>query len=320
MLYQENLQEEVKAHEKKISCYVYKSSQPNFPNHCHTHLELIYILNGQMKLFLDGKSKVCKKGDLVFIPVLKPHAISYVDNQSSEHMILQLSMNFLDAGNMGFTDKTMLVQGKKIKKDMVINIVDKSPIGQMILKLHSLCEKDKAKASFPNQEYTFEKGKITNIWKLKGLVLELFSELVENDYLVFSDNTDDLEDLHELYRIQPVLHSMISYPKENMSMEDAAKMANMSYYNFSRTFKRLLGHSFIDYKNLLRVRKAEELLYETDKTITEIAELINFGSLSYFNRIFKKYSKLSPSEYRKKYASKKRQENSKLNNSQKSYS
>jgi AraC-like DNA-binding protein len=158
--------------------------------------------------------------------------------------------------------------------------------------------------SFMGQDYTYDKNKVENVWKLKGLVFELFSYLLEDEIIHFSTNNDKFEDLNELSCIQPVLQHMINQPEENISMEKGAEIANMSYYNFSRTFKRLLGYSFVNYKNLLRIRYAEELLHGTSKSITEIASLLNFGNISYFNRIFKKINKMNPSEYRNKYVRK----------------
>ena len=54
--------------------------------------------------------------------------------------------------------------------------------------------------------------------------------------------------------------------------------------------------------NNLRMMKAEEILMKTDKNITEISMELGFTSPSNFTRSFKKFTGLSPSEYRKKEA------------------
>jgi AraC-like DNA-binding protein/mannose-6-phosphate isomerase-like protein (cupin superfamily) len=302
MFYEENLQEKDKENKKKISCFVYDTIKPGFPNHCHTHLELIYIIEGKIEIFIDGKSKMCQKGDLVFIPMLKPHAISDFNHLSSKHIILQVSPELLK-DNTDFTDQSILSLGEKIESKISVKINNEN-ILKILLKMQHISEDIIVQDSFMGQDYTYDKNKVENVWKLKGLVFELFSYLLEDEIIHFSTNNDKFEDLNELSCIQPVLQHMINQPEENISMEKGAEIANMSYYNFSRTFKRLLGYSFVNYKNLLRIRYAEELLHGTSKSITEIASLLNFGNISYFNRIFKKINKMNPSEYRNKYVRK----------------
>lgn len=302
MFYQENLQEKEKVNKKKISCFVYDTIKPGFPNHCHTHLELIYIIDGKIEIFIGGKSKMCQKGELVFIPMLKPHAISDFNNLFSKHIILQISPEILK-DNTYFTDQSIISLGEKIESDISVKIKNKN-ILKIFSKMQDISEDIIVQDSFMGKDYTYDKNKVENVWKLKGLVFELFSYLLEDEIIHFSTNNDKLEDLSELSCIQPLLQHMINKPEENISMEKGAKIANMSYYNFSRTFKRLLGYSFVDYKNLLRIRYAEELLHRTNKSITEIASLLNFGNISYFNRTFKKFNKMNPSEYRKRYAKK----------------
>jgi len=300
VFYEDKLQAKENPIEKKISCFIYKSKQPYYPNHCHTHLEIIYIIDGSIKISLNGKPRVCNKGDLVFVPILTPHSIMNIKNKSCEHIVLQLSLNFLDDSHGDFHDRTMLYPGEKLQDSIAYHIDKQDSIGHVMVELQHLCGKNLYNESLMTQEYSNENGNIIDEWQLKGIIFQLFSLLLDNELIMFSNDIDDFQDIHELSRIQPVLSMMINHPEENLSMEDAAKTASMSYYNFSRTFKRLLGHSFVDYKNILRIRQAEELLYETDKSITEVAELVSFGSLSYFNRTFKKYSKITPSDYRNK--------------------
>lgn len=57
--------------------------------------------------------------------------------------------------------------------------------------------------------------------------------------------------------------------------------------------------SFTDYKNLVRLRKAKEILRKGTQSMTQIALAVGFDSSSYFSRIFKQYTGITPQEYRK---------------------
>lgn len=69
---------------------------------------------------------------------------------------------------------------------------------------------------------------------------------------------------------------------------------------FSRIFKKNVGVTFVEYLNMFRVRKAEDLLQKSGLGVVEIGFLCGFGSASQFYRVFKSARGLSPKEYAKK--------------------
>ncbi len=72
---------------------------------------------------------------------------------------------------------------------------------------------------------------------------------------------------------------------------------NASY--FSTLFKKETGENFATYVSRLRIEKAKRLISTTNYKIGEITELVGYYDLSSFNKKFKKYTGLSPKEYRK---------------------
>jgi transcriptional regulator GlxA family with amidase domain len=132
-------------------------------------------------------------------------------------------------------------------------------------------------------------------WKLNALTLRLIVQLIESGYLVIDNDAGEFSNLAQ---IQAVLNRLITRPEEKFSMQEAARMACMSYSNFSRTFTTIIGRSFVDYCNDTKVHRAEELLKSTNMSITEISHKLGFGSISYFNRIFKSYNGSTPMQYR----------------------
>ncbi|MCM3130110.1 AraC family transcriptional regulator [Paenibacillus provencensis] len=84
---------------------------------------------------------------------------------------------------------------------------------------------------------------------------------------------------------------------QDLSLDSCARAAGTTPYTLSRLFKQVTGVNFIDYLTDYRVVRAKELLRTTDMKINEIAEGVGYKH-SYFNRIFKKYEGMTPSEYR----------------------
>ena len=134
-------------------------------------------------------------------------------------------------------------------------------------------------------------------WKLNSLTLSLLVYLLENKYLAIVEDACDFTDVLQL---QNVLNRIVKNPEEKLSMKDAAKMAGMSYAYFSRTFKKTIGQSFVDFCNAIKIHRAEELLKSQKFSVTDIANSLGFGSVSYFNRIFKQYNGSTPTQYKNK--------------------
>ena len=86
---------------------------------------------------------------------------------------------------------------------------------------------------------------------------------------------------------------------EKLTLADAAAYSGYSKYHFARMFKVYSGMSFYDFFLRQRVLLCEKLLSDSSMSITEVAMRSGFGSIATFNRIFKQYEKVTPSEYRR---------------------
>ncbi len=86
-----------------------------------------------------------------------------------------------------------------------------------------------------------------------------------------------------------------------LSLKEVSQSLNVHPTYLSREFSKYFDDlSFGDYIRKLRIEKAIQLLDDPDHTLAEIAYLTGFSDQSHFNRIFKKYTGKSPSEYRKR--------------------
>lgn len=110
--------------------------------------------------------------------------------------------------------------------------------------------------------------------------------------------------LSEIRPINPIILPAITYIKKNhkkkFSVEDLARLCNLSPSRFYCLFKQETGDSPIIYKNKIALQNCmQELLYNKNITIKELSLKYGFGSSIYFERLFKKLSGKTPSQYRK---------------------
>lgn len=87
---------------------------------------------------------------------------------------------------------------------------------------------------------------------------------------------------------------------DNLSLDMISSNIHVNPTYLSRTFKKEYGEGIADYINGARIEKAKELLAMPNTLAYETARRVGFHDPSYFSAIFKKYTGLSPSEYRQK--------------------
>ena len=87
---------------------------------------------------------------------------------------------------------------------------------------------------------------------------------------------------------------------QKINSQDIQERFEANYAYLNRVFHRMTGHTIINYLNLVRVKKASELIENTDINFSEIGYLVGIDDAYYFSKIFKKYIGLSPTQYRKK--------------------
>jgi AraC-like DNA-binding protein len=102
----------------------------------------------------------------------------------------------------------------------------------------------------------------------------------------------------ESARIRKARNFIHAHYGEDISLAKVAKAANTSANYLSEKFKQATGITFVRYVAQTRYERAAKLLREADLRVSEIAFAVGFQSLSQFNRVFKKFSGKSPTEYR----------------------
>ena len=86
--------------------------------------------------------------------------------------------------------------------------------------------------------------------------------------------------------------------REELSLTKVAKAVNMNANYLSENFKQVTGIKFVDYVAHARFKNACDLLRNSRLRISEIAFAVGFQSLSQFNRVFKRFSGESPTQFR----------------------
>ena len=85
---------------------------------------------------------------------------------------------------------------------------------------------------------------------------------------------------------------------QSMSLDAVARHVHLNPAYFSSLFKQSTGSSFKEYLNMVRVEESKRLLTNTNYSVIDIAIATGFEDQSYFSKVFKKYTGLTPKQYR----------------------
>jgi transcriptional regulator GlxA family with amidase domain len=102
----------------------------------------------------------------------------------------------------------------------------------------------------------------------------------------------------QILRAQKVIESKY---RQSLSIEDLAKASGMSPRNFNRRFKAATGESTIKYLQQIRIEAAKKELENGKRSFDEISVNVGYENVSFFRRIFKQGTGLSPALYQKKF-------------------
>lgn len=123
--------------------------------------------------------------------------------------------------------------------------------------------------------------------------------------LSITENRLDIEKRTVLKnRITSYMETERPYLKSDLTLFQLAKMLNTNSTYLSVVINTDFNQSFVSYINFYRIETSKQLLIDTlysDYTIEAISEEVGFNSKSAFNRAFKKYTQITPSEYRNNY-------------------
>ncbi|WP_096187558.1 response regulator transcription factor [Evansella halocellulosilytica] len=97
-----------------------------------------------------------------------------------------------------------------------------------------------------------------------------------------------------------ILEYISNHYMEPLSLSEVAKHFHFNPSYFSSYFTAHNHESFIEYLNNIRIKEAAKLLRTSSSPISEISGIVGYSDHSYFCKVFKKITGLSPSKYRRK--------------------
>lgn len=257
--------------------------------HRHKYVQINYVYAGSgYHLVNNRKFGICR-GDIFIIPPYVPHVIVCDGDKPLEIFEFEFSTGFIlpESENaesyMDFAYlEPFLVAEEQLKPRFNLDAQLQQEVERILWEVHG--------------EYATQKPGYALV--AKALLLKL---LVITGR-AFSSEIKGTETEKMLKQYKKAVQTSVEYLEKNytqsLSLEELAGLVNYSKSHFCYLFKAVTGMTYIEYLHDLRIRRAKQLLAQTDKTVTDISYAVGYNTISHFNKHFKQVAGVTPSQYR----------------------
>ena len=256
-------------------------------NHFHPEYELTLLIHGKRQMLVGSRSYTMEEGTLVLVDSNQLHkniAVEGDPNAYYERIILYISKEKVEKYDSIFPELEMGSFFQQYNGIYVLSPEERQKTMQMFetVKQELDSEQEKSQTLIDLTIIRF----FINFWRVRRPTAFLVGE-------------QDRKIKGKPSVARDVSEYIMAHFCEQIRLENLAERFSISESYLSRSFKDIFGIGITEYINILRIRKAQELLEDSKLSIAEIAQAVGFESASYFGRVFQKHLAIPPSRYRK---------------------
>ncbi|WP_368250779.1 AraC family transcriptional regulator [Enterococcus sp. 2201sp1_2201st1_B8_2201SCRN_220225] len=255
--------------------------------HWHREMEILYILNGELEVTVERRRFLAEEGDILFIPPNLIHGATKHQKSNCAFFALVFDPYFIESHLSDTIQQSYFDPIINHSSQHIIHANRETPnIEALRNHVSEMIE------SFALKENHFELS-------LKAHMFFFFKELYsEKDLLFRYDHSQERKNEITSYKCKKILLYMEENYQKRITLNDISEYMGYSREHFCRFFKKNFKMSFFSYLNIMRIRKAEYLLLNTQLKIIDIALECGFEDPNYFTTVFKAETNLTPSAYR----------------------
>jgi AraC-like DNA-binding protein len=249
-----------------VASYRYGSDWHSVP-HTHNHTELFFIVGGKGQFLIQDQAFPVDASKLVLINPNVAHTEASLNAQPLEYIVLGIGGIELAAGE------------NSNGQFRILEHFDRTEIALCLRNI--LREMELKNTGYEDVCQAYMEILIVRLMRQMALTVPVAPQVV-----------------HSNRQCAAVRRYIDLHYKEPLTLELLAEEAHMNKYYLSHAFKEEYGIPPINYMIDRRISESKYLLTETDLSMSQIARLLGFSSLSYFSQVFRKTQGISPMEYR----------------------
>lgn len=246
--------------------------------HWHRDFEIIRVISGEFKVFLNNVPYTLHGGDLIFVQCGILHR---GDPENCIYECIVLDLNLL----------------RRRQNDTVNDFITPIINGNMGLNC-MLNRNDDLIYATANSLFTAMRVK-DSFYELDvcSLLLKLFSQLYRENYIFTSKKNQNSG--RQTQNIIKLLDWIEENLYDTITLEKLSEVSGLNEKYICRIFKKYTSKSPISYINEMRIEAACHEMKVNGSSVTQAAYDCGFNDLSYFSKVFKLYKGISPKDYKK---------------------
>ncbi len=249
------------------------------PYHWHEELELIVVIEGEMKLIVEMQEYTLQKGEGIFVNSGRLHSCECYNNT---HCTIK---------SFVFHSKFIYGEHESVLYQAYFHSLLQETSQHTHILSKDLCkELIQAYEIFNSNDFGYE---YTIREKLTHIILQVIKSVGNQP------STQDIKQLKALRRCKSMMSFIHDNFQKDITLIEIASSAKIKESEALRCFKMVLNTSPIKYLKKYRIEKAAILLKTTTMPIIDVGFECGFSEMSYFSKSFKELFGITPTEYRK---------------------
>jgi AraC-like DNA-binding protein len=244
----------------------------------HPFYELVYVSNGRLKVKSEDFNGILEKDMLIVHRPNEFHSLSSEKNNSATVIII------------GFTCEGLPEE------------FSKSPIklnDSHVKKLAEAVKEGRNVFAPPHNVPVYDMKKNKNALygseQMLKIALEFFFiSLIRENIILAKQDTIPVK-----FNIKEIINYIDDKYREKITLNELAFIFGTNRTTLCKEFKKATGSTILDYISDKKIELAKRKIIETNATFTEISILLNFESIHYFTKFFKKKTGITPKDFRK---------------------
>lgn len=270
---------------RKDRAYLMEHVQDSIDIHTHDYYEMVYIEDGSIYHYFQDKKFKVHKGDYFIINISDRHGYESIEGVDCHLYNFLFYPEFIDSSMKQCKNFSAFIENYLIKFDQ--SILKYNPTTYIFRDDDGEILKILEKLNSEEEEKTYGYTEIMRC-NLIEILIKTMRKIVNEETVSVKDSPTQF---------------LIKYIEDNysskVSLSELSKELNYSLPYISLKFKEETGFLFTEYLQKYRVEQAVRILANTDKKVSEIAQLVGYEDTKFFVEIFKKYMHITPQKFRK---------------------
>lgn len=255
------------------------------PPHFHEHVEMIFCMKGSFLVTVDDKTETIHENELICIGGNSVHS-TFSKDKESLIFVMFFAPQFIE-----------VPFNSTIERKYISSFQDMFSLGQGYKVIKDRNRDGLLRSYVENIHREYLANRTGNELSIKGWFYQIITYLLREEEVEYETAA---EDVNGKKHIEKAITYIDKHYREELSVEQMARMCNLSYHYFSKVFKKVMGQSFKQYIDSVRVSEAEKLMITKDISIGEVAFQVGFLDQGSFYRLYKRVRGFTPTEFKKK--------------------